>query len=105
MITTRGNTLTSPRGHTGALGICASVAPAQAQDAMACRNLWVAVILEQVQIILAPQASDRDIELVQAGRWFRSRHFEVCCALAGVDPDYIREGLSAKLRAAGRAVI
>ncbi len=67
------------------------------RGAQACRRLWCAVIEEQLGLVFNPSSKDRGFQRDAARRWFGSYDFAMVCNLAGVDPDYIYAGFTARL--------
>ena len=57
----------------------------RAFDAHAARQLWAAVLLEQLRLVFRPAYCDHPIENHQARRWFGSADFREVCELAGFD--------------------
>lgn len=61
------------------------------------RDLWQAVIERAIVDALwpAPKYNDgsgvRHLDQHQARKWFRTRHFEQACNLAGYAPEFIRD--------------
>lgn len=68
-------------------------------NAQACRALWCSVIREILDQALLTRATwtvtHHDIDRSRA--WFGSRDFYVCCALAGLDGDYILDGVRRRI--------
>lgn len=61
-------------------------------DAAACRALWCAVIQEQLRLACGVGFQMSVGARERAGDWFRSRDFESCCEMAGLDADWVRRG-------------
>lgn len=79
-----------------------------AHDVLCYRALWAAVLTEQIRLAAggAPRATDCT-GLSPVGRrrlrdsaqtWLASRDFEIVCAYAGVDPEYMRDGALRMIR-------
>ena len=73
-------------------------------EALACRKLWLSVLLQQVEFALRkgpfrtpwgePVLPDRELD------WLKGRDGATVCALAGMDRDALVEGINRR-RAAG----
>lgn len=56
----------------------------------ACRGLWAAVLLRQIEDATGPEGGDCRSAISWIGA-FPSRNFKMVCDLAGVDPDAAHE--------------
>lgn len=68
-------------------------------DEVAARELWCAVLMEMYRCAMRKRRSDYSFQINEARRWFGTRDFYEVCRLAGVDGDYILDGVR---RAAAR---
>ena len=69
----------------------------------ACRDLWNAVLHEVINIIVRPKLWDKPHEADQARAWIGGRDFQIVCALAGHDAEYIYDGFKRMLTSGGAA--
>ncbi|MGV6840589.1 MAG: hypothetical protein ACWA40_10390 [Planktomarina sp.] len=67
----------------------------------AYRQLWCAVIHEQLTLATSALKKDSPYEVAAARRWFGSRDFFMVCDLAGLDGDYIWENVCRVFKARG----
>ncbi|MBC7154576.1 MAG: hypothetical protein H5U19_08195 [Rhodobacteraceae bacterium] len=72
-------------------------------DPRACRDLWCAVLMEQIELALSPKRADRKSEISAARGWLGSRDFFTICALANVDGAFVLWGVRRQLAHLGVA--
>ena len=70
-------------------------------DPRACRTLWAAVLMNEWACVFTPRAvMDDQHDRARAQKWFGGKDFQMVCALAGADSDFImrrfREALAAR---------
>ena len=75
--------------------------PTAACEVAALRSLWAAVLYEQLRLALRAEPekvkyTGGDIET--ARRWIGGPDFRICCSLAGLDPDYVEDGVRARMQ-------
>ena len=69
----------------------------------ACRELWCAVINQQLKLALWPTTADKPADISAARHWFDSRDFYMVCALAGLDGGWVLRGVRRQFEMAGAA--
>lgn len=72
-------------------------------EAAACRRLFAAVLLENMNLIFAPVRSSTELDRDRAFRWIGSRDFHIVCDLDGVHAASVEAVIRRRLEVAAWA--
>ena len=73
-------------------------------EAERCRQMWCAVLVGEIRVMLGRGSGARDLDAARALDWIGTAGFRTVCWLAGYDPEILVPGLKRALENPERTI-